>query len=268
MDAGRALRVARAAVFAGLCVLLAASGHVLASGAAVSAASLLPAFAGCGAAAWLLGRRERGTRAVVLAALGTQALLHVFFSVFSVFPGFPGFPSFPGFSGLAPGQARCPATPAADWWRLVEPPPCGSPGPHAESRHTVPHDATAAPEAMTDAAAQALAGPAHGALPGGSAGMLAAHAAAALLGALWLSRGERAVFRLLRRAAQRVLPPLPLPDGCRAAPAPTRSAVPRPDRDTPAPRRPTFARSLPSRGPPAPLAVATTARRHGRGSPT
>ncbi len=250
MNAGRALRVTRAAVFAGLCVLLAASGHVVASGAVVSAGSLLLAFAGCGAGAWLFGRRERGPGAVVGAALGTQALLHLVFSA---------------------GQTRCPATPGAVWPLL-----CGrhsgpAAGPAAGLSHPDPHDAAA--QALAGPPADALSGgmaanmadAGHGVLPGGSFGMLAAHAAVALLGALWLGRGERAVFRLLRWAALRVLP-LP-PRACHTRPAPARPAVPRPDRDAPAPRRPAFVRSLWSRGPPARPAVTATARRHGRGSP-
>ncbi|MFF5013607.1 hypothetical protein [Streptomyces sp. NPDC001165] len=79
MSVSLALRSVRAAVFAVLCVLLAAGGHVLATGAAppvwVQAAAFMPVFAaGC-----LLGGRERSLAAIGTGTLVAQGGLHLVF---------------------------------------------------------------------------------------------------------------------------------------------------------------------------------------------
>lgn len=79
MSASPAVRSLRAAVFAVLCVLLAAGGHGLASGQApplwVDAAGFLPVFA----AAVLLGGRERSLVGIGGGMLAAQAGLHLAF---------------------------------------------------------------------------------------------------------------------------------------------------------------------------------------------
>ncbi|MFB7757818.1 hypothetical protein ACFC18_50990 [Streptomyces sp. NPDC056121] len=79
MSASAAVRSVRAAVFAVLCVLLAAGGHVLATGEAppvwVQVASGGPVFmAGC-----LLGGRERSLVGIGAVTLAVQGALHVVF---------------------------------------------------------------------------------------------------------------------------------------------------------------------------------------------
>ncbi|MHC3473241.1 hypothetical protein ACYF6T_31745 [Streptomyces sp. 7R007] len=74
-----AVRALRAAVFAVLCVLLAAGGHALAAGAAppvwAQAAGAAPVFAaGC-----LLGGRERSLAGIGAGMLGAQGGLHLVF---------------------------------------------------------------------------------------------------------------------------------------------------------------------------------------------
>ncbi|MDT0265893.1 hypothetical protein RM844_06265 [Streptomyces sp. DSM 44915] len=91
-------------------------------------------------------------------------------------------------------------------------------------------------------------------------GMLAGHLAMALLSAVWLWWGERALFTLLRWAAHRVLGP---------PPGPVRPPRPRPTggvRPTVVrrPRSVLRARQLGSRGPPAGRAFQPTALRQGR----
>ncbi|TDC63072.1 hypothetical protein [Streptomyces hainanensis] len=179
MRAGRALRAARAAVFAALCVLLAAWVHVMMSGVAVAGWALSSALAGVGGGAWLFAGRERGPVAVMGATLAVQAALHVLFS-----------------AGRA-DAATAPTDP-----------------------HTVaPHDAL---RLVTQAGFDPHA--AH--LPhtaqelGGGVGMQTAHVLVALASAVWLWRGERAVFGLLRRAASGVLRPVLCP--------PSRSTPPEP----------------------------------------
>jgi hypothetical protein len=79
MSASPAVRSLRAAVFAVLCVLLAAGGHGLASGQApplwADAAGLLPVFA----AGVLLGGRERSLVGIGGGMLAAQAGLHLAF---------------------------------------------------------------------------------------------------------------------------------------------------------------------------------------------
>lgn len=79
MRASPAVRSLRAAVFAALCVLLAAGGHTLATGMApplwAQAAGFVPVFT----AGWLLGGRERSLGAIGGATLTSQGGLHVVF---------------------------------------------------------------------------------------------------------------------------------------------------------------------------------------------
>ncbi|MFD3373330.1 MULTISPECIES: hypothetical protein [unclassified Streptomyces] len=78
MTSGIAFRLARAAVFAAVCVVTAALGHALMSGAGLPWWAVGYAFAATTAAAWWLTGRERGvglvTGATVLAQLGLHQL--------------------------------------------------------------------------------------------------------------------------------------------------------------------------------------------------
>lgn len=80
MSASPAVRSLRAAVFAAVCVLLAAAGHGLATGNVpplwADGAGFLAVFA----AGWLLGGRERSLQGIGTAMLATQAGLHIAFS--------------------------------------------------------------------------------------------------------------------------------------------------------------------------------------------
>lgn len=196
MRAGLALRAARAAVFAALCVLLAAWGHVAMSGVPVARWAVLLALTVVGSGAWLFAGRERGPLTVMGASLATQALLHRLFSFFPATPD-PAAPLGPAHATHA-AHARHPAS-------LAE-------------------------------------------LDGGAGGMTAVHVGLALLSAVWLWRGERAAFRLLRSAAWRVLRPVLCPP--RAAAPPAARPAPRPAGARWTPRRPPLGYALSSRGPP------------------
>ncbi|WP_461034509.1 hypothetical protein [Streptomyces mayteni] len=198
MRAGRALRAARAAVFAALCVLLAAWVHVMMSGVAVAGWALTLALAGVGGGAWLFAGRERGPVAVMGATLAVQAALHLLFSAGRV------------EGTTAPTDPRTVAP--HDAMRLLT---GAGFDPHAAH---LPHTAQE--------------------LGGGSVGMGTAHVLVALASAVWLWRGERALFGLLRRAASGVLRPVFRP--------PSRSAPPEP----PAVRCPLGADRAPCRPPP------------------
>ncbi|MFI8237527.1 hypothetical protein ACIF83_09755 [Streptomyces sp. NPDC085866] len=79
MTASPAVRSLRAAVFAAVCVLLAAAGHGLAMGDMPPLWADAAAFLGVFALGWTLGGRERSLPGIGAAMLLTQAGLHVAF---------------------------------------------------------------------------------------------------------------------------------------------------------------------------------------------
>ncbi|MCL6673158.1 hypothetical protein [Streptomyces panaciradicis] len=80
MTAGWCSRTVRAAVFAAVCVLLAALAHEVMSGGRVPAWALAAGAAATGAAGWCLAGRERGPALIVPVVVGAQAVLHAAFS--------------------------------------------------------------------------------------------------------------------------------------------------------------------------------------------
>ncbi|MFJ6522477.1 hypothetical protein ACIQJ4_29975 [Streptomyces filamentosus] len=217
-------------MFAAVCVLLAATGHVLMSGRDLPALVLGPAFAGTFAAAWVLAGRERGPAAVTTTAVAVQGVLHGAFS-----------------------WAQGPA-----------------PGPDAGTAPPMDHTAMGHMGHMEHMGHAAHLGMSHGSPGGGatvhdmadmtsSPGMLSAHLLAALLSGLWLAYGERAFFRLVRAlplGRRRSLRPLWRLLSA-VVPAPARPPRVRSVRtgDAPAPRRLLLARPIVSRGPPPASAV-------------
>ncbi|WP_405990309.1 hypothetical protein [Streptomyces sp. NBC_00986] len=81
MTAGWCARTVRAAMFAAVCVLLAALAHVLMSGRHVPAWALAAGLAATGVAAWSLAGRERGLPLIVTLVVAVQAALHSAFSL-------------------------------------------------------------------------------------------------------------------------------------------------------------------------------------------
>ncbi|MFC7586597.1 hypothetical protein ACFQYP_24800 [Nonomuraea antimicrobica] len=77
---GRVSRLARAAVFAAVCVVVSAAGHVLAGGAPVAVAALCAGVVAAFVPAFALGARERGPEVVVGVTAGVQILLHELFA--------------------------------------------------------------------------------------------------------------------------------------------------------------------------------------------
>ncbi|MEU6313014.1 hypothetical protein [Streptomyces sp. NPDC047014] len=221
-------------MFAALCVVLAAVGHVLMSGATVPWWALSAGFAGTSAAAWTLAGRERGTLAVTSAAVLAQAVLHTVFSL-----------------AQSPAPEARP-TPGTGSPALAAHAHHGAHGPHgaadlasAGSMSSLGsgHDMASAP---ADWLPPALMSP---------AGMLAVHLLAAVLCGLWLAHGERAAFRVLRAVAARLWTPLGLllrPPA--AVEVPPRQRMGRRRRQR-APRRLFLVHAITSRGPPAESAV-------------
>ncbi|ANS66730.1 hypothetical protein SLINC_4506 [Streptomyces lincolnensis] len=228
MTAGWCSRTVRAAVFAAVCVVLAALGHVLMSGSSVPAWTLAAGVAATGAVGWGLAGRERGLPLVVTVVVAAQTALH---SAFSLAQSTSPAPSATGFGGTA----------SMDMGHM------GQPG---VDRMDMSHmDMGYADMGHADHIGHSMDG-------GGSAssGMLAAHLLAALLTGLWLAYGERAAFRILRAVAGWLAAPLRLPLLLPAAPDRPRPRVRRPRSDR-APSLRLLVHAITSRGPPLGTAV-------------
>ncbi|MFI2510464.1 hypothetical protein [Streptomyces sp. NPDC018972] len=89
MTAGWGARTGRAAVFAAVCVVLAALGHVMMSGDHVPLGTLAAGWAVTGALGWGLAGRERGLPLITAVAVAAQTVLHSAFSL--VEPAHAGF---------------------------------------------------------------------------------------------------------------------------------------------------------------------------------
>ncbi|MGW0315941.1 hypothetical protein [Streptomyces flavidovirens] len=213
-------RAVRAAVFAAVCVLLAALGHILMSESTVPWWALAVSTLAVGGVAWVLAGCERGLLAVSSVVVVTQGALHAGFSLV---------------------QTTAPAHTSAHM----------SPGSMAHMQVHTGHPAMASHDPYaTESMGQAM----HGAGSMSSTGMLAAHLLAALLCGLWLAYGERAAFRILRACAGWFVAPLHLP--LRLPTPPHRPRV-RARREHPVrtPHRLLLACALTFRGPPTGTAV-------------
>ncbi|MFE9257288.1 hypothetical protein [Streptomyces sp. NPDC006879] len=216
-------------MFAALCVLLAALGHVLMSDQGVPWWSLSAGFVLTYGAAWALASCERGMAAVTGAAVGAQTLLHI---------GFTWAQASPGTDPYGAGTRHA--------MHQVH-------GAHAASVAPAVHEQMANGTEVLHTAMSPMTG-AHdmGLLP--PPGMLSAHLLAALLCGLWLGHGERATFRLLRALAGWLF--APLRQLLRRALNPGHQQLrPRIGHRADAPKRLLLVYSLTSRGPPVGTAV-------------
>ncbi|MBQ0826219.1 hypothetical protein [Streptomyces tagetis] len=240
MTAGWASRTVRAAVFAAVCVLLAALGHVLMSGTPVPWWALTAGTAATGGAAWRLAGRERGRLLVGSVTVAAQTALHTAFSLAQALAS-PG-PSDPGaLAGRWRDHLLCAAHD-------------GMAASAAPMDHHAHHGVSSALSGAGGAADPAAA--AQHTMGGLSpAGMLAAHLLAALLCGLWLAHGERAAFRIVRALAGWFVAPL-RPLLRPALPPPPADPHARRTGDVRCPRRLLLAHAITSRGPPAVVAVA------------
>lgn len=222
-DARSPLRALRAALFAVVCVALAAVGHSSMSAHQLPATALLGAFVVTAAVAWAAAGRRRGAPAIAGALLALQGALHVLFSA----------------TGAHGGHAAPPD------------------GPAATAHHHAPHG-TAGAEGTASALDPALAQLVDSVTASGS-GMLAAHLFAALLCGLWLAHGEAAFFTLARAALAYAFTPLrPLFARVRVPGAP-RAPVRRARRNAHRPHTVVLAHALSRRGPPRSSAPRATA---------
>ncbi|WP_369390794.1 hypothetical protein AB5J72_26400 [Streptomyces sp. CG1] len=218
MTAGWCARAIRAAVFAAMCVLLAALGHVLMSGADVPAWALAAGGAATGAVGWCLAGRERGLPLIVTVVVAAQTVLHEAFSYAQSTSGTSGGSASMDMGGM------------------------GSMGMDAMHRgHTGMNSMDHMGHSMD----------------GGSSsfGMLAAHLLAAVLCGLWLAYGEKATFRILRATAGWLAAPLRLLLALPGTPDRPRVHLRRHHSDR-APRLLLLVHAITSRGPPVGTAVA------------
>ncbi|MFE6686810.1 PE-PGRS family protein [Streptomyces sp. NPDC057743] len=254
MDAGHVLRGLRAAVFAAVCVLLAALGHAVMSDAAVPGWMLLAAGLATAAGAWCFAARERGPVLVGLLTIGTQAALHSAFSFGQA------------VAGAGADQAALTREWARTWLcgaqglsladleaaRALSPMGQTGPGAMNMSDSGMAHMGTSSLSAS--AMDMSSTGMSSMGMHGSALGMLAAHLLVALLSAWWLWGGERAAFRLVRSVSAWLFAPLllvlrtVLPEG---------RPVPRPARQEPrcAARQLLLAHAMSLRGPPREPAV-------------
>ncbi|MFD5375269.1 hypothetical protein ACFWJE_12755 [Streptomyces griseoincarnatus] len=246
MTAGWCFRMLRAAVFAAVCVLLAALGHLLMSGTAVPSWALAVAVAVTGGAPWCLAGRERGLLVVSSVVVAAQTALHVWFSYVQELSRPPVRPMPPmSMHGMAAGEGTSSLDHLASMAHM------------GHAMHSMTHGgrsggSTDAMGAMSSLDAMPATGHALGGMS--STGMLAAHVLAALLCGLWLAHGERAAFRILRAFAGWLAAPLRLPLTLSAPPHRPSIRVRR-SRVARTPRRLLLVCTITSRGPPAGTAV-------------
>ncbi|WP_406165863.1 hypothetical protein [Streptomyces sp. NBC_00996] len=228
MTAGWCSRTVRAAMFAAVCVLLAALGHVMMSGSPVAWWAMAGGALAAGGAGWCLAGRERGLLLIVSVVVIAQGALHSAFSLAQSASSGSGSGSM-GMGGL---------------W-------IGSMGRDTGSMHMDSMDMAHMGHMGSDDMAH-LGSDANGM---SSVGMFAAHLLAALLCGLWLAYGERAVFRILRAVTGRLAAPLRL---LLALPTPPHRPCIRRHRGSSdrAPRRLLLVHAITSRGPPVGTAVA------------
>jgi hypothetical protein len=195
MTSGPGFRLARAAIFAAVCVVTTALGHALMSGHPLPGWAVGCAFAATTAGGWWLTGRERAGLSVTGATVGAQVLLHTGFSLAEALAdraaaptpadGMPGAGRIPG-AGRMSGEGRAPG--------MGEMPGVSGMGmPGMAHEHQAAHGMSILGVPVGD---------------GWSAGMTLAHMLAAVVCGLWLWRGQAAAFRLGRSLAAFVFAPL------------------------------------------------------------
>ena len=263
MTAGWGIRAVRAAVFAAVCVVLAALGHVMMSGSPVPWWTMTAGGVVTGCAGWCLAARERGLPLIVTVVVVAQGLLHTGFSLAqSAAP-----PVARGSLGSGGGGSMSMGSAGRDMDSgHMDSGPMGAAPMGSTHMSSVPmgskHTGSTDAMDMGHMGSGPMAHPAHdmdgmGDMDGmSSLGMLAAHLLAALLCGLWLAYGERAAFRVLRAVAGRLAAPLRLLHAPPAQPHRPRVRVPRRSSPDGSPRRLLLVHAITSRGPPVGTAVA------------
>jgi hypothetical protein len=229
-------------MFAAVCVLLAALGHVLMSGSHVPWRAMAVGAAVTAGVGWCLAGRERGLPLITSVVVAAQTALHWGFELSQ-----PSAPSAAaGSAGAMGSTASMDRMASMDPMRSMEAMgsvgAAGHPGHVDHTGHLLDGPAEPSSSLMSSLAS----------LYASSSGMLAAHLLAALLCGLWLAYGERAAFALLRAVAGRLAAPLRLSLALHVVAERPRVRRGRSDRS---PRRLLLVHAITSRGPPAGTAV-------------
>ncbi|GHG35304.1 hypothetical protein GCM10018791_60880 [Streptomyces zaomyceticus] len=228
------LRALRAALFAVVCVTLAAVGHSSMSAHRLPALALLGAFALTAAVAWAAAGRRRNGPTIAGALFGLQGALHAVFAMAGSHAGDTGHPaSATGTHGASGGYGMH-----------------GMAGTHGMSAMTDPPADPSATGVGSGTDADAVMTMVMGTGTGSGIGMLAAHLLAALLCGLWLAHGEAAFFTLARAALAYAFTPLRLLFARVRVPDAPRRPVRRARRNAHRPHTVVLAHTLSRRGPP------------------
>ncbi|WP_371578392.1 hypothetical protein [Streptomyces sp. NBC_01314] len=245
MTAGWGSRTTRAAMFAAVCVLLAALGHVMMSGSHVPWWAMAAGAAATGAVGWCLAGRERGLPLITSVVVAAQTALHSGFELAQ--PSGPMAANGP--TGSMSSTVSTGSTDLMDMGsaHMIHTVPTGTAGHMGHVDHTgyLLDGSSASSSSLMSSLASMYAS---------SSGMLAAHLLAALLCGLWLAYGERAAFGLLRAVAGWLAAPLRLSLALPVAAERPRARVRR-GRANRSPRRLLLVHAITSRGPPAGTAV-------------
>ncbi|MFJ3783805.1 hypothetical protein [Streptomyces sp. NPDC090093] len=236
-DARSPLRALRAALFAVVCVALAAVGHSSMSAHRLPATALLGAFAVTAAVAWAAAGRRRGTPAIAGALLTLQGALHLLFST-------------TGAHGSAPAAHHTTHSPHTTHTLHGTAVPTAG----AEGAGSALDPSSSALDAALDPAVAQVVDSATASGPG----MVAVHLLAALLCGLWLAHGEAAFFALARAALAYAFTPLRLLRALVRVPDAPRGPVRRARRNAHRPHTVVLAHTLSRRGPPLPSAPRAT----------
>lgn len=177
MGAGTALRLARTALFAVVCVAVSGLGHALMSDGPLPLLALAAVLVPVAGAGWWLGRRERGAPVTLAAHVLGQLGLHAHFTAAGAHAS----------ADPATGEPSAAARLAHHGHEL----------PHAPAPHPVADPSSLPTELLGAFSGSALTGP-----------MTAAHVLAGLICGWWLWRGEVALARLGRSLALFVRAPL------------------------------------------------------------
>ncbi|WP_435970489.1 hypothetical protein [Streptomyces sp. Qhu_M48] len=229
------LRALRAALFAVVCVTLAAVGHSSMSAHRLPVPALLGAFVVTAAAAWAAAGRRRGAPTIAGALFALQGGLHLIFSMAGAHAGDTGHPTATSPHG-ATGMTGATGIHPAHHMAAVTDPPAADPA--------------MSTGAGMDMSAGQETGTAAGLVMDLGAGMLAAHLLAALLCGLWLAHGEAAFYTLARAALAYAFTPLRLLCARVHVPDAPRGPVRRTHRGAHRPHTVVLAHTLSRRGPP------------------
>ncbi|MFJ8531840.1 hypothetical protein [Streptomyces sp. NPDC093591] len=243
MTAGWGVRTIRAAVFASVCVLLAALGHVLMSGATVPWWTLAAGVVLTGGAGWCLAGRERGLPLVVSVVVVAQGGLHAAFEFAQ-----PATVAGHDMGAMTMGEGSTDPMSMDSMASMSMAHMGASHMSHTGMGHVGVDHMGVDPMGMGHM------GMGHSMSGTSSFGMFAAHTLAALLCGLWLAHGERAAFRILRAVAGWLAAPLRLSLALPVPPHRPRLR-PRRGRSDRAPRLLPLVHTITSRGPPAGIAV-------------